>query len=306
MNILLVCGGVGGSKLALGFYKLRNKIPFSILTNTADDFEHLGLYISPDIDTVTYTLADVVNKDQGWGRDKESWNMLEELSNLGGEDWFKLGDKDLSVHIYRTILLKQGKTLSEITEIISKKFNVKVPIFPMSNDPVQTYIQTSNNLIPFQEYFVKYKCQPEVSDFVFKGIDGVHLNPNIDLQSFSHIVICPSNPFVSIAPIITIPELKSFLTNNKHKVSIVSPIVNGNSLKGPTAKMFMELGQEVSVTSVCKIYKDIANTIFIDKSDKHYQNDLEKMGFRVHIDNLVMNNLNSKINLAKFIYSKIS
>ena len=137
MNILLVCGGVGGSKLALGFYKLRNKIPFSILTNTADDFEHLGLYISPDIDTVTYTLADVVNKDQGWGRDKESWNMLEELSILGGEDWFKLGDKDLSVHIYRTILLKQGKTLSEITEIISKKFNIKVPIFPIDGETLK-------------------------------------------------------------------------------------------------------------------------------------------------------------------------
>jgi len=300
-NYLLLCGGVGGAKLALGF---KNSLPdenLAIVVNTGDDFTHMNLKICPDLDTVMYTLSGESDVSKGWGRKGESWNMLSALADIGGETWFQLGDKDLATHIQRTKLIKSGKSLSEATYKLSKSFNLPKFIFPMSDEPVETYIQTKNRLLSFQEYFVKLKCKPPVTDFVFKGLDKAKFNQDIDLASYDEIIICPSNPYVSINPMLQLSTLQNHLIEFPDKVTVISPIVNYQSLKGPTAKMMLELGHEISVLTIAKFYKNYSKRIFIDSSDSNDSNQLIKFGFNVHETNLVMNNTQSKNKLAQEI-----
>ena len=300
-NYLLLCGGVGGAKLALGFKEILPPNRLGIVVNTGDDFTHLNLKICPDLDTVMYTLSGESDVAKGWGRKNETWNMLSALSELDGDTWFQLGDKDLATHIHRTKLIQSGCSLSETTSILSKLFNLPDFIYPMSNEPVETYIQTKNRLLSFQEYFVKLKCEPPVTDFVFKGLDQAEFNSSIDLDVFEEIIICPSNPFVSINPMLQLTKLQQHLTKHPEKVTVISPIVNSNSLKGPTAKMMTELGQEVSVMSIAAFYKDFSKRIFIDTSDKNDAIPIAEMGFEVCHANIVMNNFQSKVDLAQVI-----
>ncbi|MDB4210527.1 2-phospho-L-lactate transferase [Gammaproteobacteria bacterium] len=302
-NYLLLCGGVGGAKLALGFSKILPNSNLTIAVNTGDDFNHLGLKICPDLDTVLYTLANQSDLSKGWGRSNESWEMLAALKKLGGETWFQLGDKDLATHIIRTQLLVNGKNLSEITQELCDRFGVKANILPMSHEPVETYIQTQNRLLSFQEYFVKFKCDPPVTDFVFKGLDKAVFNPSINLTLFDEIIVCPSNPFVSINPIIQLDGINQYLKSNTHKVSVVSPIVNSKSLKGPTSKIMTELGLDVSVNAIADFYMDYAKTIFVDSLDSHQLHQIHDKGFETHTTPLVMNNLESKIQLAQSIFN---
>ena len=249
-NYLLLCGGVGGAKLALGFKNSIDPDNLTIAVNTGDDFMHLGLRICPDLDTVMYTLAGESDISKGWGRKNESWNMLSALSDMEGETWFQLGDKDLATHIQRTYLINSGQSLTEATHDLCESFNLPKYIFPMSNQSVETYIQTKNRLLSFQEYFVKLKCEPPVADFVFKGLDKADFNKDLDLAIYDEIIICPSNPYVSINPMLQLPKLKNYLHDYSHKVTTISPIVNAQSLKGPTAKMMQELGQQVCVKTI--------------------------------------------------------
>jgi len=300
-NYLLLCGGVGGAKLALGFKEILSPENLGIVVNTGDDFTHLNLKICPDLDTVMYTLSGESDVSKGWGRKNETWNMLSALSELDGETWFQLGDKDLATHIHRTKLLQSGYSLQEATSILSKLFNLPDFIYPMSNESVETYVQTKNRLLSFQEYFVKLQCKPPVTDFVFKGLDAAEFNHSIDLDAFEEIVICPSNPFVSINPMLQLNKLQQHLINHPEKVTVISPIVNLNSLKGPTAKMMTELGQDVNVQSIAKFYKNYSKRIFIDSSDQNELTTITHMGFEVCLADLIMNNFQSKVNLAQTI-----
>jgi LPPG:FO 2-phospho-L-lactate transferase len=304
-NYLLLCGGVGGAKLALGFKNLIDPENLTIAVNTGDDFTHLGLRICPDLDTVMYTLAGESDISKGWGRKNESWNMLSALSDMEGETWFQLGDKDLATHLQRTYLINSGQSLTEATHNLCDSFNLPRYIFPMSNQSVETYIQTKNRLLSFQEYFVKLKCEPPVTDFVFKGLDKADFNKDLDLSIYDEIIICPSNPYVSIDPMLQLPKLKNYLHDFSHKVTTISPIVNAQSLKGPTAKMMQELGQEVSVKTIAKFYKNYSKRIFIDSSDVTESDELNELGYEVHIGDLIMNSLDKKNALAKTIIDEL-
>tara|TARA_Y100000816_G_C26043740_1_gene546841 strand:- start:601 stop:1305 length:705 start_codon:yes stop_codon:yes gene_type:complete len=227
--------------------------------------------------------------------------MLSALSEMEGETWFQLGDKDLATHIQRTYLINSGKSLTQATQILCESFNLPKNIFPMSNQPVETYIQTKNRLLSFQEYFVKLKCEPPVADFVFKGLDKATFNKDLDLSTYDEIIICPSNPYVSINPMLQLSSLKNYLHDFSEKVTVISPIVNAKSLKGPTAKMMQELGQEVSVKTIAKFYKNYSKRIFIDSSDLDESNKLTELGYEVHIADLIMNTIDKKNALAKAI-----
>ena len=304
-NYLLLCGGVGGAKLALGFKNSIDPNNLTIAVNTGDDFNHLGLKICPDLDTVMYTLAGESDTSKGWGRKDESWNMLAALSDMEGETWFQLGDKDLATHIQRTFLINSGQSLTEATHNLCESFNLPKYLFPMSNQSVETYIQTKNRLLSFQEYFVKLKCEPPVTDFVFKGLDKADFNEDLDLSTYDEIIICPSNPYVSINPMLQLPKLKNYLCDYPHKVTTISPIVNAQSLKGPTAKMMQELGKEVSVKTIAKFYKNYSKRIFIDSSDDSESNELSDLGYEVYIADLIMSSLDKKNALAKRIIDEL-
>jgi len=299
MKSLLICGGVGGAKLAKGFY--RSDQNFDLLVNVGDDFNHFGLHISPDLDTVMYTLSDQVNQKQGWGLKDESWTTLENIKFLNSETWFQLGDKDIATHMVRTQLLKT-KTLTEATQIICKAFNLPLNIYPASNDPIETIILSEQEKYSFQEYFVKYQTKPLVKGIEYHGIQKAALNDCLDLESYDNIVICPSNPFLSIDPIIKIHELNNFLLKHKERVYVVSPIVANNSLKGPTAKIMQSLNIDVNVLSIAKHYREVASNIVIDSSDKHYIQNIQSLEINCLVsEHLVMRSDNDKVNLANDI-----
>ncbi|MDC0180837.1 2-phospho-L-lactate transferase [Pseudomonadota bacterium] len=297
-NYLLLCGGVGGAKLALGFKNSIDPLNLTIVVNTGDDFTHLDFKICPDLDTVMYTLAGESDASKGWGRKDESWNMLSALGEMNGETWFQLGDKDLATHIQRTYLMKSGLSLTEATHTLCESFDLPKNIFPMSNQPVETYIQTKNRLLSFQEYFVKLKCNPPVTDFVFKGLDKAKFNQDLNLSVYDEIIVCPSNPYVSINPMLQLTALNQHLIDFSDKVTVISPIVNAKSLKGPTAKMMLELDQEISVVTIAKFYQKYSKRIFIDTSDSKDSARLNELGYKVHSANLIMNNTKSKNSLA--------
>ena len=269
--VLALSGGVGGAKLALGLSRALKPGALSVVANTGDDFEHLGLHISPDIDTLTYALAGVDNRQTGWGRDNETWSFMAAVGELGGETWFKLGDRDLAVHVERTRRLKAGETLSAITAGIAASFGVASRILPMSDDRVRTLVQTRDGTLEFQRYFVESRCAPEVTGFVFDGAERARPQPDIlamlgDPQ-LRAVIICPSNPYISIDPILAMPELRTALAAGAAPVIAVSPIIGGQAVKGPTAKMMTELGRTVDVLTVAEHYRGLIDGFIIDTVD---------------------------------------
>jgi LPPG:FO 2-phospho-L-lactate transferase len=268
MRVAALAGGVGGAKLVDGLAQLLAPELLSVIVNTGDDFEYLGLQISPDLDTVCYTLADLANPATGWGLKDESWITYEALASLGGLDWFRLGDRDLATHFYRTDALKQGKSLSEITRALCRKWGVLHPVCPMSDDPVRTIVNTrEGEALGFQEYFVHQACRPEVTGFEFVGVEKAR--PNAEalaaIDTADLVILAPSNPWVSIAPILAVP---GYLDAIKCKpVIAVSPIVGGKALKGPAAKMYRELGFEPSATAVANHYQDFLTGFVFDTQD---------------------------------------
>lgn len=270
-KVVVLTGGVGGAKLVLGLAQIMRPERITAIVNTGDDFDHFGLRISPDIDTLLYTLAGKANSALGWGREGESWSFMESLRSLGGEDWFLLGDGDLALHILRTARLKEGIALSAITREFAAAWGVGVTMLPMSDDPVSTHLMTDEGDLPFQRYFVERRCAPVVRSVRFQGAAEARAAPGLvaailDADTRA-ILIAPSNPYLSIDPILALPEIRSALVAAKAPIVAVSPIVGGQAVKGPTAKMMEELGVAITPGSVAAHYADIIDAILLDERD---------------------------------------
>lgn len=277
-KILAITGGVGGAKLALGLAKILDPEQILFAVNVGDDFEHLGLHISPDIDSLTYALAEENNQELGWGRAGETWQFIDTLGSLGGEDWFRLGDKDMALHTRRSQLLGQGASLTEATAEITQRMGIKHTVAPVSDDPIRTVVQSDLGELAFQHYFVREQCAPAVSGFRFDGIQDATLNPTITewLANCDGIIICPSNPFVSVAPVV---EVNGFLDAAASIPTIaVSPIVAGTAIKGPAAKMMQELNIPATAVAVAEHYQrhypSLLDGFVIDESDSERLDDI--------------------------------
>ena len=290
MKIVALAGGVGGAKLAHGLAQLLKPEELTIIVNTGDDFEHYGLYICPDLDTVCYTLAGIANPETGWGRVNESWNVMENISRLGGLAWFRLGDQDLGTHLERTRRLKEGDSLSEITRDFCRAWDIGHKILPMSDQPVRTIVDTDEGELAFQEYFVHRRCEPRVKGFRFDGADQAEPAPGAReaLQSADAIVICPSNPWVSVDPILKVVH-PLFSGERPGGMSVaVSPIIGGETVKGPAAKMYRELGIEPSALAVANHYQGLVTHFVMDTIDAQLIESVRGLNMQVHVTKTVM------------------
>jgi LPPG:FO 2-phospho-L-lactate transferase len=306
-HYLALSGGVGGAKLVLGLSGVLAPDQMTVVANTGDDFEHLGLNICPDIDTVLYTLADWNNKEFGWGQAEESWNFLAALKRLGGENWFSLGDRDMATHILRTQLLGAGSSLSEVIEQLSAKMNIAHRIVPMTDERVRTQVHCRDQrTLSFQHYFVRDRCQPEVTGFEFSGIDKARPSAGFSAalaSPLSAVIICPSNPFVSVAPILEIPGVVAQLHAARVPVVVISNIVGGEAIKGPAAKMMSELGMPQTALGVAQHYVeqygDLVKGFVLDTADSALEKEVNALGLATIVTKSVMLTLYDKTELAK-------
>jgi len=307
LKIVALAGGVGGAKLAHGLAQILPPEDLTIIVNTGDDFEHYGLYICPDLDTVCYTLAGIANPETGWGRVDESWNAFENASKLGGPDWFKLGDQDLGTHLERTRQLKDGQSLSQITRDFCKAWGIQHTVLPMSDNPVRTIVNTDEGELAFQEYFVHRKCEPRVKGFRFGGADMAEPAPGAHeaIQSADAIVICPSNPWVSIDPILKVlsPILKG--EGSGVRSVAISPIIGGQAVKGPAAKMYRELGIEPSAVAVANHYRGLATSFVIDQIDAQLNESVRGLNMQTYVTNTIMKSHEDRKQLASDVLSFI-
>jgi LPPG:FO 2-phospho-L-lactate transferase len=304
MNIVALAGGVGGAKLAHGL-ALALAQPgtlaqtLTVIVNTGDDFEHLGLPISPDVDTVMYTLAGLANPETGWGLAGETWSFLDALGQLGGETWFHLGDRDLATHLERRRRLEAGQSLTEVTAALCAALGVRATVLPMSDDRLRTMVQTDEGELGFQEYFVHRQCRPRVSGFVFAGAAQARPTPQVlaALAAADLIVFCPSNPFVSLDPILALPGVADLV--RARPALAVSPIVGGQALKGPAAKMLAELGLDVSAAAVAHHYQGLLQYFVLDVVDEALAGGLRGQGLRVLVTDTVMRTPADRARLAE-------
>ena len=307
--VLALSGGVGGAKLSLG---LADSVPperLHVLVNTADDFEHYGLRISPDIDTHIYTLSGRANQELGWGVANETWNTMAAMEELGGETWFRLGDRDMATHLWRTQQLTSGRGFCEVTADLARRLGVACHIHPMSEEPVRTTVQGSAGDRSFQEYFGREQCRPEVNGFTFDGISAARPNRQVmallKQGSVSRVVVCPSNPFVSVDPILQVPGLWLALRDLAVPVILVSPIVAGAAIKGPAAKMMMELELPVTAEGVARHYTTrypgLIDYFVIDESDAKLAGEIEALGIAPAVTTTVMKSREDKQRLASFV-----
>lgn len=301
MEIVALAGGVGASKFLLGLSRVMNPRELTIITNTGDDIVLHGLAISPDLDIVTYTLAGVVNSETGWGFGGETFHALHQLSQYGRPSWFNLGDRDLATHIHRTAMMRSGASLSEATESIRQALGVEARILPMSDPPVPTMIETAEGRLNFQEYLVQRRAEPVVLGISFEGIEQARPARGV-LESLEHaaaIVICPSNPLISIGPILAVPGIRDALRKRRNNVAAICPIVGGKSLKGPSDRMLAQLGFDVSASGVARMYQDICSIFVIDLIDSGEAPAIEALGMRAIVRKTVMITLEDKEQLAR-------
>lgn len=301
-TVIALSGGVGGAKLVLGLAHVLPSDRLLVVTNTGDDFDHFGLRICPDTDTVIYTLSNLADPERGWGRVDESWNFMKVVTDLGGEDWFNLGDRDLALHVLRTQRLKAGASLSAVTADIAENLGIAVPIVPMCDEPVATMVDTPQGRLAFQQYFVRERCAPRVTGFEFEGIDAARPAPALAEAISAEpgaIILAPSNPFVSVAPILTVPGMQRLLRNCGAPIVAVSPIVGGRALKGPAAKMMDELGTPASALEIARHYTDFIDGLVIDETDANLAPAIEDLGIQAHIAPTIMRSLDDRIDLAR-------
>jgi LPPG:FO 2-phospho-L-lactate transferase len=300
MKVVALAGGVGGARLAEGLAQVIPAADLTIIVNTGDDFEHLGLHISPDLDTVCYTLAGLANPATGWGRAEETWLALETLAALGGPSWFRLGDRDLGLHLERTRRLRQGDPLSRITQDFCKSWGIGPTVLPMSDDSTPTWVSTLEGELPFQEYFVHRQCRPQVTGFHFRGIQLARPAPGVQaaLAAAALVVLCPSNPWVSIDPILSVPGMRAAIAQRDPPVVAVSPIIAGQAVKGPAAKMYSEMGIEPSALSVARHYGSLLRGFVIDAQDRSQEGALTSLGLRVLATDSIMKNAQDRRRLA--------
>ncbi|HWD60576.1 MAG TPA: 2-phospho-L-lactate transferase [Stellaceae bacterium] len=277
--VLALSGGVGGAKLALGLYRILPPDTLTIVANTGDDFEHLGLAVSPDLDSLLYTLSGAANPELGWGRRDETWSFMTALEQLGGETWFRLGDGDLATHVERTRRLAAGESLSAIMEDFRRRLGIAARLLPMSDDRVRTRLDTDRGWLDFQDYFVRLRCEPMVRRIDFAGAATAKANADIlDLLAdpgLRAVVVCPSNPFISIDPVLAVPGIREALRACPAPVVAVSPIIGGKAVKGPTAKMMEELGLPVDAAAVARHYRDFLTAYVADETDRDAVAELE-------------------------------
>lgn len=294
-RIVALAGGVGGAKLAHGLAQILAPEELTIIVNTGDDFEHLGMYICPDLDTVCYTLGGLANSETGWGRAGETWNTVTNIEKLGGPTWFRLGDQDIATHLERTRRLKEGQSLSQITRDFCKAWGIQHTILPMSDSPVRTMVDSDEGELAFQEYFVHRQCAPKVKGFRFDGVEVAQsvVGAKEAIEEADAVVICPSNPWVSVDPILRVVK-----KINKPVVA-VSPIIGGKTVKGPAAKMYTELGIEPSALAVAKHYRNILTGFVLDNLDLSMENDVKNLSIETLITDTLMNNLTDRTRLAK-------
>ncbi len=302
MKVVALSGGVGGAKLALGLNAIIGSDDLTLIANTGDDFRFHGLAVSPDIDTLVYTLSGKNDDVRGWGLAGETWGFMDALGGLGGESWFNLGDHDLAMHVLRTDRLGQGAALSQITDDIRRSLGIAARILPMSDQPAPTIVHTvEHGALPFQRYFVERQAAPTVTGFTFEGIDGARPAPGLldAIDAAERIIICPSNPFISIDPVLAVPGVRAAVAGAAASVIAISPIVAGDAIKGPTAKMFRELGVEPSVQAVAERYQDIVDLMIIDDQDAAATSDLQALGMAVVTSNTIMRTRDDKMALAE-------
>jgi LPPG:FO 2-phospho-L-lactate transferase len=300
--IVALAGGVGGARLAVGLTQALSPRKLAIVVNTADDFEHLGLTICPDLDTVVYTLAGVNNARTGWGRADETWTCMQTLSELGGATWFKLGDRDMALNLIRTAALRDGALLSDVARLLARRLGIRHAIFPMSETPVRTRVRTTRGELAFQDYFVRRRCAPRVRGFRFVGIRGARvprpLQAIIASGKTEAVIICPSNPYVSVAPILGVPAIRAWLGQRNFPVVGVSPIIGGKAVKGPAAKMMRELGAAVNALSVARHYGKLVDAWVIDQADAGLRPVMEAQGHAVTVTDTLMRDRGQSERLA--------
>ena len=300
-RLAALAGGVGASKLLLGLYGECDPARLDIIVNTGDDIVLHGLHISPDLDIVTYTLAGVVDRAKGWGFRGETFHALERLRSFGREAWFQLGDRDLATHVHRTALLAAGKSLTEVADDIRRALGVKSRILPMTNQAVPTIIESSEGPLHFQEYLVKRRAEPIVRGIRFENVESAEPAPSVleAIHAAERIWICPSNPLISIGPILAIRGIREALRKRKRDVIAVCPIVGGKSLKGPSDRMLAQLGYEVSARGVARLYADFAGTFVVDPADRGQVASIRSLGMNVAVVPTVMHTLAQKCKLAR-------
>ena len=305
LKITALAGGVGASKLLLGLYQVMDPRELTIIVNTGDDIVLHGLRISPDLDIVTYTLAGIVDAKKGWGFRGETFHALKRLALYGRANWFNLGDRDLATHIHRTALLAEGRTLSQAADSIRTALGVKSRILPMSDDPIPTIIDSNEGPLHFQEYLVKRRAEPVVRGIRFAGVESARPAPGIldAIANADRIIICPSNPLISIGPILAVPRVREELRAHKEKVFAVCPIVGGKSLKGPSDKMLAQLGHDSTALGVARLYADFTDTFVIDPADESQSAAISALGMKVAILPTVMKTFTQKRNLARALLS---
>ncbi len=302
MKVVALAGGVGGAKLADGLARVLGE-KLTVIVNTGDDFEHLGLHISPDIDTVMYTLAGIANPEQGWGLAGETWAFMEQISRLEGPDWFRLGDRDLATHAIRTSRLKAGATLTTITTDICRALGIASRVLPMSDDAVRTVIHSGDKALAFQDYFVRLRCEVPVTRLSYDGAEAARINAAIETMrgpdAPSAVIICPSNPYLSIDPILAVPGLRDWLKAIHVPVIAVSPIVGGAAIKGPAAKIMRELGVAASAAAVAEHYRGLIDGFVIDEVDGHLLANIASTGTTVKVAPTVMRSTDDRVGLAR-------
>ena len=302
-QVVVLTGGIGGAKLVLGLSRLLDGERLTAIVNTGDDFKHLGLPISPDLDTLMYTLADRVDPETGWGCRDESWHFMEALEQLGAETWFRLGDRDLATHVVRAQLLAAGASLTEVTRILCTRLSVRTRILPMSDRPVRTRVVTDTGSLDFQHYFVRERAEPVVNALEFAGAARAEPTPDVLVAlgdpELAAILIAPSNPYLSIDPILAVPGMRAALVAAPAPIIAVSPIINGAAIKGPTAKIMGELGIEPSAAAIARHYGDLLDGFIVDERDRHRVAGAKKFDPQIGFYDTIMNTLDDRIRLAR-------
>ncbi len=302
-KIVVLSGGVGGAKLVLGMAQVVPPERLVVVANTGDDFEHLGLRICPDLDTLTYTLAGLADSERGWGRAGETWNFMASLKQLGAEDWFNLGDADLATHVERTRRLAAGESLTQATDGICRNLGVRPTLLPMSDDPVATIVETADGPLAFQHYFVRDHCVPKVTGFRFDGIDDARANPALlhlfEGGAVAAVIIAPSNPYISVDPIMALAEFRAALAAFGGPIVAVSPIIGGEAIKGPAGKMMKELGVSCSAMGIAAHYRGRIRGLIIDEADRAQAGEVTAQGMAVRVEQTVMRTLKDKATRAR-------
>jgi LPPG:FO 2-phospho-L-lactate transferase len=304
--VVALSGGIGGAKLALGLSRILPADNLLVVANVGDDFEHLGLHISPDADTLMYTLAGLDNTKLGWGRQDETWSFMETLTALGGADWFRLGDRDLAVHMERTRRLRQSESLSAITGDFCRRLGVGPRVLPATDDRLRTRLRTDEGWLDFQDYFVRLQCRPILRELAFDGATDARAHPDLLAalgdERLRAVIICPSNPFISVEPILAVPGIRQALGACAAPVVAVSPIIGGRAIKGPTAKMMTELGMIPSAAAVAQRYGDLLDGYVMDVEDAE---EAAQVTAKVTLARTLMTSLAEREQLARIVLEAV-